>query len=135
MEITLTTPALLFSTLSLLILAYTNRFSAIARLIRELHSRYKSQPDQSIIAQLKYLKRRMILIRNTQIFGVTSLFLCVLCMLLLFAGRTLLGEYVFGLSLLMMMISLSHSLSEMLVSVRALNMQLSDLEDLEEHAA
>lgn len=45
MEISLTTPALLFPAISLLLLAYTNRFLTLAGLIRNLYKLYKEQPD------------------------------------------------------------------------------------------
>jgi Protein of unknown function (DUF2721). len=51
MEINLTTPALLFPAISLLLLAYTSRFLALAALMRELHVRYKTQPDPRIKGQ------------------------------------------------------------------------------------
>ena len=41
MEITFNTPALLFPAISLLLLAYTNRFLALANLVRRLHDEYK----------------------------------------------------------------------------------------------
>lgn len=39
-ELTLTTPALLFSAVSLILLAYTNRFLSYAQLVRQLRDRY-----------------------------------------------------------------------------------------------
>jgi hypothetical protein len=39
-QLSLTTPALLFSAISLLLLAYTNRFLAYASVVRNLHARY-----------------------------------------------------------------------------------------------
>lgn len=128
MEITLTTPALLFPAISLLLLAYTNRFLALANLIRDLHARYKASPDRILMAQLANLRYRVVLIRNMQVFGVGSFFLCVLCMLVLFAGQTWLGEWIFAASLLLLMISLGLSLREVQISVDALNYRLSDLE-------
>jgi hypothetical protein len=128
MELTLTTPALLFPAISLLLLAYTNRFLTLASLIRELHRTYKVEPDPIIKGQLENLRYRVIIIRNMQIYGVTSFFLCVLCMFLLFAGRPDLGKWVFGASLILLMLSLALSLRELQVSVDALNLRLSDLE-------
>ena len=128
MELTLTTPALLFPAISLLLLAYTNRFLTLASLIRELHRSYKTNPEDIIIAQISNLRYRVSLIRYMQIFGVTSFFCCVLCMLVLFGGQMLVGKYIFGLSLLFLMISLGMSLREIQVSVDALNYRLSDLE-------
>ena len=129
MEITLTTPALLFPAISLLLLAYTNRFLALAALIRDLHARYKASPDELIIRQLGNLRYRVILIRNMQAVGVLSLLLCVLCMLVLFAGQLALGKFIFGVSLVLLIISLAISVRELLVSVDALHLQLSDLEE------
>lgn len=131
MELTLTTPALLFPALSLLMLAYTNRFLVIAGLIRSLHSKYQENQDETIMGQIKNLRRRVVLIRDMQIFGVGSLFVCVFCMYLLFAGETLWGKVTFGLSLILLMISLGISLKEIQISVNALNLQLSDLEERE----
>jgi hypothetical protein len=92
MELSLTTPALLFPAVSLLLLAYTNRFLAIAALIRELHSRYKNNRDELLIAQIANLRQRVMLIRNMQALGVSSLLLCVVCMFVLFAGWVALGK-------------------------------------------
>ena len=128
MDINLTPPALLFPAISLLLLAYTNRFLALAALIRDLHARYTTKPDSIILKQIANLRTRVILIRDMQIFGIGSLFLCVLCMFLLFAGRTLIGSYVFGVSLLLMMASLAFMIREIALSVGALNLHLSDLE-------
>jgi hypothetical protein len=128
MELTLTTPALLFPAISLLLLAYTNRFLTLAHLIRELHRSYKNDPDEIIIAQIKNLRYRVRLIRNMQIYGVSSFFGCVLCMFTLFAGQHLLSQIIFGASLILLMVSLAISLREVQISVDALNFRLSDLE-------
>ena len=51
---------MLFPAITLLMLAYTNRFLALATLIRNLHAKYKQmQEDREIIkAQITNLKRR-----------------------------------------------------------------------------
>jgi hypothetical protein len=131
MELSLTTPALLFPAISLLLLAYTNRFLALAVLMRELHNRYRTQPDPTIKAQLVNLRYRIVIIRNMQICGVGSFFLCVLCMFVLFAGQITLGQWVFGASLVLLLISLALSLREIQVSIDALNLQFKDLDTLE----
>ena len=130
MELTLTTPALLFPAISLLLLAYTNRFLTLANLIRELHARYKANPEEILLAQIKNLRYRVILIRNMQIFGVASYFGCVLTMMALFVGQVLWGKYLFGASLLLLLVSLGLSLREVQVSIDALNYRLSDIESL-----
>ena len=129
MEITLTTPALLFPAVSLLLVAYTNRFLALGSRIRTLHAQYKSTPDLLLGSQIAILKKRVVLIRNMQFLGVTSLFLCVLCMFLLFGGKLLPGKIVFAASLLFMLGSLALSLQEIMLSTKALNLELSDMEN------
>jgi len=128
MNIDLTTPALLFSTISLLLLAYTNRFLALATVIRTLHREYQKTADPVAAAQIANLRRRVNLIRDMQTLGVASLLLCTVCMGLLFAGMALLGKVIFAISLLLMVGSLTISLVEIRMSVGALNLQLSDME-------
>ncbi len=132
MELTLTTPGLLFPTVSLLLLAFTNRFLAIAALIRNMHAQYKTNPDPLLLTQIENLKSRVRLIRDMQFLGVSSLFLCVVCMLLLFAGMKRAGEYVFVGSLLLMLGSLALSIWEIQISIRALQIQLGDLKGEEQ---
>ena len=131
MEINLTTPALLFPTISLLMLAYTNRFLALANLIRDLHAKYKASRDPIIIQQIDNLRYRVILIRNMQALGIVSLILCVVCMFVLFAGWILSGKLIFVGSLLFMVFSLALAFREIQVSVDALMLHLRHLEDEE----
>lgn len=127
-QLTLTTPALLFSAISLLLLAYTNRFLALATLVRSLYAKYKENRDQLIFGQIKNLKRRLNLIRNMQICGITSLLLCVVCMFLIYIEWTGIAEIIFGIALLLLILSLALSVREIQISVKALNIQLQDLE-------
>lgn len=117
MEINLTTPALLFPAISLLLLAYTSRFLALAALMRELYSRYKTQPDPRIKGQIASLRYRIGMIRNMQVFGVAS-----------FVGLMTLGKWIFAGSLLLLLISLGLSLREVQVSIDALTLQMHDLD-------
>jgi hypothetical protein len=129
MDITLTTPALLFPTVSLLLLAYTNRFLALAALIRNLHARYQATGNENIVDQITNLRRRVLMIRDMQGLGIASLLSCVVCMFLLFLGLPVPAAYVFGLSLALLIASLGFSIAEIRMSVGALNLALSDLED------
>jgi len=129
MELTLTTPALLFPAISLLLLAYTNRFLAIASLIRHLHNEYKSDPNRRLMGQIRNLRLRLQLIRFMQASGVLGLFFCVFCMFLLFNSLFFPAKLVFGLGLILLMNSLVLSVWEIHISIQALNIQLSDLED------
>jgi len=129
MELNLTTPALLFPAISLLLLAYTNRFLTLANLIRNLHSKYKKEPDKTLLGQIKNLRLRVVLIRNMQALGVLSLLLCVVCMFLLFAENVLMGRITFGISLILLIASLAVSVFEIQISIKALEIQLGDMED------
>ncbi len=131
-NLTLTTPGLLFPAISLLLLAYTNRFLAIAMLIRKLHSEYQKNSNKLLVGQIKNLRKRVALIRSMQFFGVASLFLCVLCMFLLFADNQFFGKLLFGVALLLLLISLALSLWEIQISVKALNIHLKNIEENKE---
>ncbi len=128
MDLQLTTPALLFSTTSLLMLAYTNRFVAIAKLIRELHDDYTKTNNINDLLQLKSLRKRLALIRNMQLFAVISLLLSVICMFLLFAELIIVAKFIFGASLILMSISLVISAIEIFQSIHAINLQLKNIE-------
>ena len=127
MDISLTTPALLFPAISLLLLAYTNRFLALAALIRQLHNQYREEQCPILIDELDNLSVRVRLIRNMQAFGTSSLLLCVICMFVLFAGWALIGKLMFGLSLLLLIYSLALSVWEIYISVHALNIHIGDI--------
>jgi hypothetical protein len=129
MTLPIETPALLFSAITLLMLAYTNRFLAIATLIRDLHKNYKKAPEQEIIVdQIHNLRRRLNLIKIMQLFGVFSFLSCLVCMFLLFKGFTAGANFVFIGSMLSLLISLSISMVEIQISTKALNLELSDME-------
>ena len=129
MTLSLEAPALLFSATSLILLAYTNRFLTIATIIRGLKNTYEEKESASILDQIKNLNLRLTLIRYMQLFGVLSLFLSVFAMLLLFLEHQLFSIYLFGLSLLCLLISLGISFWEISISVQALQMHLKDLVD------
>ena len=131
MDITITTPALLFPAISLLLLAYTNRFIALASLVRNLKDQYVRTHSSLVMGQISNLRERLILIRNMQTLGITSMFVCVLCMFVLFAGEVIIGKYLFAFSLLLLMASLALSIREIQISVNALKIELSDMEDRE----
>lgn len=132
MELQLSTPALLFSAITLLMLAFTNRFLAIASLIRGLHQKFKESPDEEkiVVEQLHNLRRRLSLIKNMQLFGIFSFLLCVTCMFLLFQGYTIAANWVFVGSMGSLLIALALSLIEIQISTKALNLELSDMEDV-----
>ena len=128
MDLTLTTPALLFSSISLIMLAYTNRFLDYANTIRNLHTAYKQDPSKIIKAQIVNLRKRLYLTRSMQIFGITSLLLCVLSMFFIYVKQEFIADWIFGLALILMIISLSLLIWEIQISVKALELHLEDIE-------
>ncbi len=128
MEISFTTPALLFPTVSLLMLAYTNRFLSLATVIRNLHDRYKAENNGNLLKQIANLRYRIILIRDMQIFGLLSLLFCVVSMFALFAGWIMAGQWSFAIALILMIVSMVISLRELQISVGALDVLLAELE-------
>ncbi len=129
-ELTLTTPALLFSAISLILLAYTNRFLAYASVVRSLHAQFKSQSNNLLIGQINNLRKRLKLTRSMQILGISSLLLCVLCMFLIYVNAQTWAEAIFGIALLLLIASLALSVREIQISVRALDLHLSDMEEV-----
>ncbi len=129
MELTLTTPALLFPAISLLLLAYTNRFLGLASLIRSLKTQYQENREPNLLGQMSNLRKRILQVRNMQGCGIIGFLMCVLSMWLLYNGQQKIAEYAFGLSLLLLMISLFISFRETQISVKALEIELSDLEE------
>jgi hypothetical protein len=129
MELSITTPALLFPAISLLMLAYTNRFLALASLIRNLHDKYKKDPNQKhIVEQIRNLRTRIRLIRSMQALGVVSFLFCVVCMYCIFMNWTEASYVIFGISIAAFMASLLLSLFEISLSTKALELELSDME-------
>ncbi|MCB1159995.1 MAG: DUF2721 domain-containing protein [Leptospiraceae bacterium] len=129
MQINITTPALLFPAISLLLLAYTNRFLALASLIRGLAGKIPEK-DTYIQKQIANLRLRIQLIKFMQAFGIAAFTFCVISMILLFLNKELAGRSVFGVSLFLMLISLSISFWETLVSGKALRYELKRYEDI-----
>jgi hypothetical protein len=130
MELTLNTPSLLFPAISLLMLAYTNRFLSLSKLIRDLYTEYSTKKEQKVLLQIHSLRYRLKLIRYMQLLGVSSILLCVICMLFIFTGETTIAKYIFLLSLVLLAMSLTFTIWEVQISTNALSVELSDLEEL-----
>ena len=128
-ELTLTTPAVLFSAISLIMLAYTNRFLPYAATIRDLHSKYQKNKNKVLIAQIQNIKKRLYLTRSMQIFGISSLLLCVLTMFLIYIQQHTMAIWVFGMALILLIISLGLLIMEIQISVKALEHHISDIEN------
>ena len=127
-ELTLITPTFLFSAISLLMLAYTNRFLSYSQLVRTLKDKYVESPTAVTAAQIANLRKRLSLTRAMQMMGIGSLFLCVISMFLIYVGLQIFAAYIFGLALLLLICSLGISVREIQISIRALDLYLSDME-------
>lgn len=127
-QLTLTTPALLFSAVSLILLAYTNRFLAYAAVVRNLHATFKEKPNSVLFGQIQNLRKRLKLTQTMQVLGIASLLLCVLCMFLIYVHFLRLAEITFAIALILLILSLAISVREIQISVKALDLHLSDME-------
>ncbi|MBP7965276.1 MAG: DUF2721 domain-containing protein [Paludibacteraceae bacterium] len=128
-ELTLITPSVLFSAVSLILLAYTNRFLAYAQLVRALKDRYDEDRSKVTHEQILNLKQRLNLSRLMQVFGTVSLFLCVVTMFAIYVGLQLTAVWIFGFGLLALIISLGLSIWEIIISSRALELYLGNMND------
>lgn len=128
-ELTLITPTFLFSAISLILLAFTNRFLSYAQLVRILKDKYMEDHSAITHAQIMNLRKRLHLTKNMQVFGVASLLMCVVTMFLIYIGLQSFAGYVFGIAILFLIISLSISVWEMQISSKSLEIYLSDMEN------
>jgi hypothetical protein len=118
-QLGLTTPAVLFSAISL----------------RELHARFKQSHDAVLLRQIINMKRRLRLTRAMQILGISSLLFCVVTMFLIYVEWTTIAEVVFGVALIMLILSLAISIREIQISSQALDLQLGDMEEKKQSLA
>ncbi len=129
--LSINTPALLFPAISLMMLAYTNRFLSLASLARKLHEHYSNgKKEMHIAMQIQNLRGRINLIRYMQGFGVASFAFCVICMFLIFNGNGIEANYVFAASLLFLLLSIIFSLLEIHKSTKAIELELKDVEEI-----
>lgn len=129
-NLTITTPAMLFPAISLLLLAYTNRYLTISNRVRSLFDSYLHRPDKVVLQQIQSLRYRLSLIRWTQVFGVSSLLLCVIVIFCMYVHWVSAAHWFVGLSLVLMIVSLILSVMELNASNAALNILLSDIESV-----
>ena len=126
-ELTLTTPSLLFSAVSLILLAYTNRFISYASLVRTLKEKHQQTHDPKDIAQIANLRKRLYLTRSMQILGLLSLLFCVVSMIFIYISWQIIAAWIFGIGLLLLAASLCVCIWEINISVNALEIHLQDM--------
>lgn len=136
MTLELGTPAVLFPALSLLMLSYGNRFLAVASLIRNLHREYEDNPNPKILKQIKNLRRRIKIIRDMQTLSISSVFSSVLSIAFVYNNLNEVAQVLFGLAMLLMLISLGLSILETYISTSALDVEIEDVtDDIKDHYA
>ncbi|MES2648033.1 MAG: DUF2721 domain-containing protein [Bacteroidota bacterium] len=135
MELNLNTPALLFPAITLLMLAYTNRFLGLASRVRSLHDKYLKENTGNILEQILNVRIRLHMIRYMQFMGAFSFFLCVICMFCIFRGYAIAANYIFGGSLIALLVSLAILMWEIQISTKAVELELSDMEELSKDSA
>lgn len=124
----LTTPALLFPAISLLLVAFTNRFLVTAQLIRQLHVKYESEAKEVVLRQISNLRTRIVLMRRMQAMGVSAFILCALSMFLIFIDFQMIAQVVFGSSIFLLVMALLVSLYEISISTKAIEIEIEDME-------
>lgn len=127
----LTTPSLLFSAISLILLAYTNRFLSYASVVRALKEKHQQTHDPKNIAQIANLRKRLYLTRSMQILGILSLLLCVIAMFFIYVSWQIFAAWIFGIALLLLAVSLCVCIWEINISVKALEIHLEDISSKE----
>ena len=127
----LTTPSLLFSAISLILLAYTNRFLSYASVVRALKEKHQQTHDPKDIAQIANLRKRLYLTRSMQILGILSLLLCVIAMFFIYVSWQVFAAWIFGIALLLLAASLCVCIWEINISVKALEINLEDISSKE----
>lgn len=123
-ELRLVDPAFLFPGISLLFLAYTNRYLALANIVRQLNQLVDENCDVNRLAQIQNLKVRIRIIKFMQLFGVVAFIFCVLTMMAIYLQSEVSARVLFMLSLVSMLISLSLSFAEILQSGKTLDIEL-----------
>lgn len=118
---------LLFPAISLLMLAYTNKFLGLTATVRNLVNQYKKDESIHTYQQMLNLKKRIFLLRHVQALGVTSLLSCTLCMFCLLIGFPFFATILFGAALIFMIFSLLVSVIEIHLSVVAISLEVETL--------
>lgn len=124
MEFNLSTPALLFSAISLFMMAHTNRFIALANLIRQYVLLYEEKKEKRVMMQINNFRYRLNIIKYSQILAVISFLFCVVSMFLIFIYKQVSAEISFVFSLIFLFISLVLSLYELILSIGALKIEM-----------
>ena len=132
MELGYSTIALLFPAIPLMFLVYSNTSTAVGARLRELfekifNEKLNSEESKRITGEIEYLSRRLSLLRSAQMLvGLTFLF-NILTMVGIYLGKQEFAQYLFGVTVLAMMISILVYLSEILITIQAVKVVLNQV--------
>ena len=129
MNLTLSIPALLFPAISLTMLAYNARYLAIAGLLRQLYVQFTETKAAPLKKQISSLKKRLEIIKGMQATAIASFLFAAVTMFLIYIELVVWANVIFGISLILLMISLILSFVEVQLSTKALGIQLKSMEE------
>ena len=124
MTLNITDPAILFPGISLLFLAYTNRYLALANIIRQLNNVIDKNYDDNLEQQIQNLLVRVKLIRYMQLFGILAFIFCTISMSALLLKQHTLGLMAFSGSMVSMFLSLCIAFAEVAKSGDGLRIEI-----------
>ncbi len=128
MTIPITTPALLFPAIAILMLGYVNRYIGAASVIRAITKDYSTGHRRvQVVEQLQIMQKRIGLFRYMLEIGAFALAMACLSMFLIFVDKQQAGNLVFGLSLVAMITSTLVSFYETVLSNQSLNIEINDV--------
>ena len=116
-------PALIFPAISLLFLAYTNRFLGLTGVARKMLAEHLANPQPHWEVQLINIRRRLHLIRKMQLMGLASFILAALSMGALVHAVPYAGVALFAASLAAFIASLGYSVHEIKLSIAAIEVE------------
>ena len=128
MSLSITDPAFLFPGISLLFLAFTNRYLSLAGVVRSLTDSKNTTDRAARSAQVKNLTRRISLIKYMQALGIIAFIFCIASMAALLYQADEFGAWLFVTSLIFMSVSLLIALAEVLMSGESLRIELERFE-------
>lgn len=124
MALNITDPAILFPGISLLFLAYTNRYLALANIIRQLNKVIDEHYDDNREQQIRNLLVRVSLIRYMQLCGILAFICCIISMSSLLLEFESIGRIAFGGSMVFMLTSLLLAFAEVARSGDGLRIEI-----------
>jgi hypothetical protein len=116
-------PALIFPAISLLFLAYTNRFLGLTAVARKMLAAHLAEAQPHWEVQLINIRRRLHLIRQMQMMGLGSIILAALSMGALVNAFERLGQGLFVCSLVCFIGSMGICVHEIKLSIDAIEVE------------